>query len=478
MFNLSTPKMTNFSSKSILKFIEELEKYKVNIHSFCISVDNNIASIGYWKPFNENDCHRMFSVSKSFTSMAIGLLIGEGKISLEDKICNLMPEKTHENKSKFINEMTVKSLLTMTSAHNDTTYKKEKGLHFVDSFFQVKETNKPNSFFSYDTSSSHCLAYIVEKYSGMPLLEYLKLKLSDLEFSQNSKFILDSDGVSLGGTGLVAKMEDIHKLAYLVMNKGIVNGKELIPKSYIEEATKKQVSTEIAGNFDERFGYGFQIWKAREDGFAFIGLGGQLAICYPKEKIILTATADTRDTSGETEYIFRAFWDILVEDYKEKKIDTEMDFIKLQNKLEILNVFVPQNENIDIFKKLINKYTVLDNPTINNFKISIKNNSLFIDLYDKNDCINLKFGINNYCQCNFNLKEYANQTTYAYGYANYLENNSFSFTLKIHGDIISQIKITLTLFDNEFAMRISSYGLDDLNKDATYINGYYHGNIN
>lgn len=137
----------------------------------------------------------MYSISKSFTSIAIGLLIDEGKLSFDDKICDYFQDKLEKETPSYIKEITIRDMLKMATAHKSTTYKQYDGNDWVKSFFVLEPSHMPGTVFSYDTSSSHVLAALVERLSGKSILDYLRDKfLNEIGFSKEARWLKDPKG--------------------------------------------------------------------------------------------------------------------------------------------------------------------------------------------------------------------------------------------------------------------------------------------
>lgn len=161
------------------------------MHSFLLMRHDTLIAEGYYAPYQKDTLHRMFSISKSFTSIAIGLLEAEGKLSLDDPIVSYFPDKIPANVHPWIAAMTIRDMLMMRTCHAATTYKVDMKSDWVESFFTVPPTHPAGKLFHYDTSSAHTLSALVERLSGMPMLDYLKEKLSVLEFSDESYMLTD-----------------------------------------------------------------------------------------------------------------------------------------------------------------------------------------------------------------------------------------------------------------------------------------------
>lgn len=312
-FQKAAPEETGLPSASILRFIERLRSRQVTMHSLLLMRHDKLLFEGYYAPYRADTMHRMFSISKSFTAVAVGLLADEGKLSLDDPIINYFPEKLPGQVHPWIASMTIRNMLMMRSCHASTTYKINMKTDWVESFFTTPPTHPAGTLFHYDTSAAHTLCALVEKLSGMDMLDYLKYKLSPLGFSESSYMIKDPFGVSMGGSGLVALPADLLKFGYFIAHKGLVDGKQLISPAYIEEAvsflSETCVSAPIPG---EACGYGMQFWRGDRNGYTCYGMGGQLIIFLPDYDLLCITTADTQDLQGGNQQIYDALYEELL----------------------------------------------------------------------------------------------------------------------------------------------------------------------
>ncbi|MBQ9927099.1 MAG: serine hydrolase [Lachnospiraceae bacterium] len=309
-FQSTLPENTGIPSGCIINFIKRLKRHEVPMHSILLFHKNHIITEGYYAPFYKEKLHRMFSVSKSFTSVAIGLLAEEGKLSLDDKIVTHFPEKVPDNVHPYIADMTIRDMLMMRTCHASTTYKQDLSSDWVESFFTVTPTHPAGKLFHYDTSSPHTLCALVEKLTGKPMLDYLKEKLAPLGFSAESYMITDPFGVSMGGSGLVATTMDLLRFAYLIYNNGMVEGKQLLSAEYIKEATSHLSDTRMtAPVLSEAQGYGYQFWRNEKGGYCCYGMGGQLIIFLPDYDMICITTADTQGIGGGNQLIYDALYE-------------------------------------------------------------------------------------------------------------------------------------------------------------------------
>ncbi len=305
-FETASPESTGLSSRCIVNFIHRLQKKQVPMHSILLLHKDKLITEGYYAPYTADNLHRMFSISKSFTSIAIGLLEAEGRLSLSDKICDYFPEYVSKDTHPWILDMTIRDMLMMRTCHASTTYKINMQTDWVESFFKVTPSHPAGKLFHYDTSSAHTLCALVEKLAGVDILSYLKIKLEPLGFSEESYMIKDPFGVSMGGSGLVATPMDILKFGYLLMHDGL----NIVPAGYIRQATSNLTSTLMTAPLpSEACGYGYQIWQNERGGYVCYGMGGQFVICLPEYDLICVTTADTQGMAGGNQLIYDAFYE-------------------------------------------------------------------------------------------------------------------------------------------------------------------------
>lgn len=309
--NAGSPESVGIPAFSIVELLDELKQKQIPMHAFLLARHGKLVTEAYYAPYGPERLHRMFSVSKSFVSLAIGLLEQEGLISLNDRIVDYFPEKLPEKVHPWIREMSIRDMLKMQTCHNGTTYKLHPEKDWVKSFFTTPPSHPPGTVFLYDTSSAHTLCALVEKLKGKPLLDYLREKcLNEIGFSKDAYFIRDPFGVSMGGSGLMARPSDLLKVGFLLLNRGKTEeGKPLLPESYLKEACSFQVPTVHTAAFpEESFGYGYQFWRIRHEGYACYGMGGQLVIMLPKEDLLCVTVADTQERKGGTQEIYDALY--------------------------------------------------------------------------------------------------------------------------------------------------------------------------
>ena len=242
--NHSTPEAEGISSSAIMDFVDALEReQKDAIHSIMLRRHGKIIAEGWWAPFNEESPHMLYSLSKSFTSTAIGMAQDEGLLSIDDPVISFFPEETPEEPSDNLKTMRIRDLLKMNSGHQlNTSGRMREGKTWVEGFLVLEVQHKPGTHFVYNSGATYMLSAIIQKVTGLTLLDYLTPRLFEPLGIENPTWESDPEGINMGGWGLSVTTEDISKLGQLYLQKGMWNGKQLISKAWVEEATALQTS--------------------------------------------------------------------------------------------------------------------------------------------------------------------------------------------------------------------------------------------
>lgn len=347
IFEIAAPESVGINSRRIINFIKRLEDYQIDIHSILILKDRKLICEAYYAPFKRDTLHRMFSVTKSFVSLAVGILYDKGIIGLDESVTHYFPEyEPAGGFHPYLKETTVRDMLKMTTPHGSTTFDKHVLNDWSESYFIKEPSHKPGTIFSYDTSASHVLTALIEKLTGMSLLDFLRASgFKELGFSDNAYCMADGAGVSQGGSGLMAYPLDILAVADMVINNGVYKDKNIVSQEYISEAVGYQVPNFVKGSFlEEMQGYGYQFWRIRNNGFMMYGMAGQLAVCLPDENLILVTTGDTTDRKDGMQLIFESFWHEIYDNINED-LDSECKYDELIDMIENLMVH-PLRSNI------------------------------------------------------------------------------------------------------------------------------------
>lgn len=304
----STPEAQGVSSAAILKFVEEAGA-KVNaIHSFMLVRHGHVVAEGWWTPYAAEEQHVLFSLSKSFTSTAVGLAIAEGKLSVDDPVLKFFPEDAPAEPSKNLQAMRVRDLLTMnTGQHAEVIdgFPFGSSENLVKRFLSLPVAHKPGTHFVYNTPATYMLSAIVQKVTGQTTLDYLRPRLFEPLGIEQPRWDASAQGISLGGFGLNVRTEDIAKFGQLYLQRGEWHGKQLVPAAWIDTATARQVSNGSDPSSDWEQGYGYQFWRCRHGFYRGDGAFGQFCIVIPQEDTVIAITSGTKDMG----LVMNLLWD-------------------------------------------------------------------------------------------------------------------------------------------------------------------------
>ncbi|WP_277209419.1 serine hydrolase domain-containing protein [Isoptericola croceus] len=284
----------------------------IAVHTIQVSVRGETVAHAVCEPLGLDTPQRMYSVSKTVTSLAIGQLADEGALDLDDSIVAHFPEMRPVH--PWIEATTIRHMLAMRGPHRSTTYKLTEG-RWLESYFRVPPTRPPGTLFTYDTSSSYVLAALVERIAGTSLVDCLRPRLLDpLGVSPGLRFLTGPEGIAHGGSGLICTPRDLLRLAHLLLDDGVYDGVRLLPADYLKAATSPQADTALqTWGAVLREGYGYQLWLPRRGGWLMFGLGGQIVYGDPARGLAVVVTADSQACSSGDQRLLDDVLDLLVE---------------------------------------------------------------------------------------------------------------------------------------------------------------------
>ena len=350
---------TDHPARAIARMTDRWEAEGLRMHGFILMQKGRILAEGSWSPFQNTVPHRMYSVSKSMTSLAIGLLEAEGRLKLSDPICDYFPDKLPPTVPGPLRRTTIRDMLCMASCHRKSAFKQVRDDDWTRAFFTVPPTHEPGTVFNYDTSSSHTLSALVQRLSGMPLDRFLQTRLFDsLGATDAKRWLTDPMGVCQGGSGLVMTLRDFAKIAQFCLT----GGKGTALEGYLAQAVQKHIDTPLQDHTEERYGYGYQFWRVRNNGFAMYGMGGQLAVCLPELEAVLCTTADTQLDPNGVQKIYDAFWQELYPVLAAGRTSTQAEWDALRDKLQTL-AFAPVPNDDSFARPIGQAYAFPKNPT-------------------------------------------------------------------------------------------------------------------
>jgi CubicO group peptidase (beta-lactamase class C family) len=310
-FPRSAPEAQGISSTAVLGFVEEAEQKLNALHSFMLVRHGQVVAEGWWGPYAADEPHMMFSLSKSFTSTAVGLAVAEGKLKVDDPVLGFFPDDAPAQPSANLRAMRVRDLLTMSTGHHDEEirdfpYTGEESV--VKAFLARPVSHKPGTLFLYNTPASYMLSAIVQKVTGQPVVDYLRPRLFGPLGITAPTWEASKQGVSMGGFGLSVRTEDIARFGQLYLQKGVWQGKQLVPAAWVETATSRLMSNGSSPTSDWEQGYGYQFWRSRHGFYRGDGAHGQFCLILPQYDAVVAITSGTRDMAS----VMNLVWDRLV----------------------------------------------------------------------------------------------------------------------------------------------------------------------
>lgn len=345
----SVPERQGISSSDILAFVEAADKGIDQMHSFMLVRHGHVVAEGWWGPYDAETPHVLYSLSKSFTSTAVGLAIAEGKMRLDDEVLKFFPEDAPAEPSANLRSMRVRDLLRMNTGQQteaplrrDAPGSKTQDDPWTKKFLAHPVPFKPGTHFLYNSPATYMLSAIVQKVTGMTVLDYLRPRLFEPLGFKNPTWVASPQGISAGAYGFFARTEEIARFGQLYLEKGVWKGRRLIPAAWVEEATALQTSNGSSPKSDWDQGYGYQFWRSRHNTYRGDGAFGQYCMVIPELDAVVAITSGVRDMQA----VMNLVWEKLLPAMKAKPLPEDVAARrKLGAKLASLTVRLPSGQS-------------------------------------------------------------------------------------------------------------------------------------
>ena len=311
----SAPEAQGVSSAAILDFVNDADQSIESMHSVMVLRHGKVVAEGWWSPYAADLRHTMFSVTKSFSSTAIGIAAAEGKLSLDDEVLKYFPEDAPEKPSDNLPAMRIRDLLRMGTGH---VTEPAMGLRsptdkpWTKIFLEHPVTYKPGTHFMYNTPASYMLSAIIQKATGQTTQDFLEPRLFGPLGITDIKWDKSPQGITIGGYGLHVHTEDLAKFGQLYLQKGKWEGKQLIPESYVKAATTLQIANGSDPKSDWDQGYCFQFWRSTHNAYRADGAFGQYCVVLPEHDAVIVITSGVRSMQA----VLNVVWDKLLPAFK------------------------------------------------------------------------------------------------------------------------------------------------------------------
>ncbi|MCC3377632.1 serine hydrolase [Cohnella sp. REN36] len=298
----SVPEREGVSSRALAAFAEALRDDGPEIDAFVLLRHGRKIAEGGWRPYTTTLPRLSNSVSKSFTSTAIGMAVDEGLLTVEDRVIDFFPTETPAEPGEHLRAMRVKHLLTMSTGHRADTIAlfitaRSQMLDWVSAFLQAPVEDAPGSGFLYNSGATYMLSAILQRVTGTTLFDYLKPRLFEPLGIREVSWEACPRGITTGGWGLSVSAESYAKFGQLYLDRGVWNGRRLLSEEWVAEASRAQIANAAQPDDtnDWTQGYGYQFWRCRHGAYRADGAFGQFIVVLPEQDAVLAIHAATYD---------------------------------------------------------------------------------------------------------------------------------------------------------------------------------------
>lgn len=291
----AAPESQGISSDLLCSLLKELaSREDMDMHQFMLLRGGKVICESSFAPYQRGVWHISHSMCKSVTGMAVGLLISEDQLRLDDRVIDVFGKRKNILGVLRQRDITIRHLLTMTSNVSYNEPRIFAGNEWTKSFLESSVHDTPGTVFEYNSMNSYMLSAVITEITGQTMMEYLRPRLWEPLGITRVFWESSPQNITKGGWGLFIRPEDAAKLGQLYLQMGMWNGRQIIPEDWVRESVKKQVI--IDKEDPEGRGYGYQIWEGlREGGYNFNGMLGQNVIVYPDLKMVAVTNAANRE---------------------------------------------------------------------------------------------------------------------------------------------------------------------------------------
>ncbi len=286
-FKKTSPEEVGVDSAAINEFIRLMSDERLGLQGYMIYKNGRLAAADIASPYRFTDKRHVYSISKSYTSTAVGIAVDEGLLTVDDRVLDFFPEykgKTCENLEK----MKVCHLLSMNTGHDVDTLGRvattETG--WAERFLSLDVEHEPGTHFAYNSTATYMLSAIITRLTGMRVVDYLKPRFFNPLGISGVWWEESPDRISDGGWGIHVSPEDMLKLGVLYLNRGMFNGRRILSENWVDDALAYHSDNSRNGDPDWKVGYGYQFWLCRHNSFRGDGAFGQYIIMSPEKSAV------------------------------------------------------------------------------------------------------------------------------------------------------------------------------------------------
>lgn len=359
----STPEKEGIKSSYIKEYVQKLEEYNLSSHNLLIMRHGKVIFESYWAPFHKDYLHRMYSVTKSFVSLAIGFLEQDGLINLDDKISKYFPEELKNQPNMHMQNQTIRNMLMMSTAMPEESWLIKRNDDRVRFYFanEGKSYRPAGTTFEYDSGGSFIMGALVERVTGKPFMEYLREKCLDkVGFSKKAYILKCPGGHSWGDSALICTAQDLALAAQFTLQTGNWDGEQLLNENYVKTATSRLIDNNPEGRVSySTFGYGYQFWRTFDNSYFFNGMGCQFAICSPDKDMVMVYNGDNQSVVPDLakDIIIRNYFEMVVRKAEDAELPESDENKALTDYAKTLKLATAQGDKYKPMQDKINGVT-------------------------------------------------------------------------------------------------------------------------
>ncbi|MCM1545084.1 MAG: beta-lactamase family protein [Ruminococcus sp.] len=312
-----TAESVGVSSKEVQAFIDHCMEENKELHSVMVIRHGKVACEAYRDPYGPEHKHMMYSVSKSFTSTAIGFAIDEGLIALDTKLVDVFPEARGDKPDAYLEKMTVEDLLTMRSGLSVSPFMDKTKDRWFKDILASEWISEPGTEFLYISENMYLLCCIIHKVTGMSVMDYLTPRLFEPLGIENAYWETCPRGIEAGGWGMMLSTEDLAKFTLCYQQGGKFNGKQVIPEWYTKQATVFHSDNSVANqDLDSVKGYGYCFWRngGYENSYRADGMFSQFGIVFEDLDACFISTGGEINEQGMRDMVWAHFPKAFIDD--------------------------------------------------------------------------------------------------------------------------------------------------------------------
>lgn len=304
-------------SKEVQAFIDDCKENKIEVHSIMVLRHGQVACEAYKYPFGPEHKHMVYSVSKSFTSTAIGLAIHEGYMSLETKFLDVFPEFRPLKFDPYLEKLNVHHLLSMQSGKSVSPMVDRTADHWIEDFVESPWAFEPGTDWQYISENMYILCAMIHRLTGMSVMEFLTPRLFEPLGIVDPFWETCPSGIETGGWGMMITLEDLAKFSLCYQQKGMFNGKQVIPQEWVEKASSVIADNEEKNDAEDcKVGYGYCFWRCNgyKNAFRSDGMFSQYGIVFEDIDAVVAVNSGNADQQVVLDAIWRHFPKAFIDD--------------------------------------------------------------------------------------------------------------------------------------------------------------------